>query len=78
VAKELFEETGALDDLFVCMGGGGLLSGCALAARALSPACRVIGVEPEAGNDGQQSFRSGSIVRIPRRARSPMARRRRP
>ena len=65
VAKELFEEVGALDDLFVCMGGGGLLSGCALAARALSPACRVIGVEPEAGNDGQQSFRSGSIVRIP-------------
>ncbi|MBL8335970.1 MAG: threo-3-hydroxy-L-aspartate ammonia-lyase [Rhodoferax sp.] len=65
VAKELFEQTGALDDLFVCMGGGGLLSGCALSARALSPGCRVIGVEPEAGNDGQQSFRSGSIVRIP-------------
>jgi threonine dehydratase len=64
-AKELFEEIGALDDLFVCMGGGGLLSGCALAARALSPDCRVIGVEPEAGNDGQQSFRSGAIVRIP-------------
>jgi threo-3-hydroxy-L-aspartate ammonia-lyase len=64
-AKELFEEVGALDDLFVCMGGGGLLSGSALAARALSPDCRVIGVEPEAGNDGQQSFRSGAIVRIP-------------
>ena len=64
-AKELFEEVGALDDLFVCMGGGGLLSGSALAARALSPGCRVIGVEPEAGNDGQQSFRSGNIVRIP-------------
>ena len=64
-AKELFEETGALDYLFVCMGGGGLLSGCALSARALSPGCTVIGVEPEAGNDGQQSFRSGSIVRIP-------------
>ena len=64
-AKELFEEVGPLDDLFVCMGGGGLLSGSALAARALSPACRVVGVEPEAGNDGQQSFRSGSIVRIP-------------
>jgi threonine dehydratase len=64
-AKELFEEVGALDDLFVCMGGGGLLSGSVLAARALSPACRVIGVEPEAGNDGQQSFRSGHIVRIP-------------
>lgn len=65
VAKELFEEVGPLDLLLVCLGGGGLLSGCALAAKALSPNCRVIGVEPEAGNDGQQSFRSGSIVRIP-------------
>jgi threonine dehydratase len=64
-AKELFDEVGPLDYLFVCMGGGGLLSGCALAARALAPACQVIGVEPEAGNDGQQSLRSGSIVRIP-------------
>ncbi|MCY7305431.1 MAG: threo-3-hydroxy-L-aspartate ammonia-lyase [Rhodoferax sp.] len=64
-AKELFGEVGELDYLFVCMGGGGLLSGCALAARALSPRCQVIGVEPEAGNDGQQSFRSGAIVRIP-------------
>ena len=63
-AKELFEETGELDYLFVCMGGGGLLSGSALAARALSPHCKVIGVEPEAGNDGQQSFRSGQIVHI--------------
>ena len=63
-AKELFEEVGELDYLFVCMGGGGLLSGCALSARALSPHCKVIGVEPEAGNDGQQSFRSGAIVRI--------------
>jgi threo-3-hydroxy-L-aspartate ammonia-lyase len=65
VAKDLFEETGPLDMLLVCLGGGGLLAGCALAAKALSPACRVIGVEPESGNDGQQSFRSGSIVRIP-------------
>jgi threonine dehydratase len=64
-AKELFEETGPLDLLFVCLGGGGLLAGSALAAQALSPGCRVIGVEPEAGNDGQQSFRSGQVVRIP-------------
>ncbi len=63
-AKELIEETGPLDALFVCLGGGGLLAGSALAARALSPACRIYGVEPEAGNDGQQSFRSGRIVRI--------------
>ncbi len=63
-AKELFEETGGLDALFVCLGGGGLLSGSALAARALAPACKVYGVEPEAGNDGQQAFRTGRIVHI--------------
>jgi len=61
---ELIGEVGPLDSLFVCLGGGGLLSGSALAAKALSPTCRVFGVEPEAGNDGQQSFRRGSIVRI--------------
>ena len=64
-AKELFEDVGELDMLFVCLGGGGLLSGSALAARALSPRCQVYGVEPEAGNDGQQSFRLGRIVDIP-------------
>ena len=63
-AKELFEEVGPLDALFVPLGGGGLLSGCALAARALAPACKLYGVEPEAGNDGQLSFRSGAIVHI--------------
>jgi threo-3-hydroxy-L-aspartate ammonia-lyase len=63
-AKELFDEVGELDHLFVCLGGGGLTSGCALSARALSPRCKVIGVEPEAGNDVQQSLRSGRIVHI--------------
>ncbi len=63
-ALELFEQAGSLDALFVCLGGGGLLSGCALAAKALYPHCQVYGVEPEAGNDAQQSFRSGSIVKI--------------
>ena len=62
--KELLEETGPLDALFVPLGGGGLLSGSALAARALAPDCKVYGVEPEAGNDGQQSLRRGEIVRI--------------
>ncbi len=62
--KELIEETGPLDHLFVCLGGGGLLSGSALSARALAPDCKVYGVEPEAGNDGQQSFRTGKIVHI--------------
>lgn len=63
-AKELFEEVGELDVLFVSLGGGGLLSGSVLSTRALSPNCTLYGVEPEAGNDGQQSFRSGAIVHI--------------
>ena len=63
-AKELFDEVGPLDSFFVCLGGGGLLSGSALATRVLAPDCKLYGVEPEAGNDGQQSFRSGSIVTI--------------
>jgi threonine dehydratase len=64
VVKELIEEVGPLDALFVPLGGGGLLAGSLLAARALSPGCKVYGVEPEAGNDGQQSLRSGAIVHI--------------
>jgi len=64
-ALELFEEVPDLDYLFVCVGGGGLLAGSLLAAGALAPRCRVIGVEPENGNDGQQSLRAGQIVRIP-------------
>ena len=63
-ALELFEEVGALDALFVCLGGGGLLAGSALATRALAPGCKLYGVEPEAGNDGQQSFRAGQVVHI--------------
>ncbi|MBN3065863.1 threo-3-hydroxy-L-aspartate ammonia-lyase [Pectobacterium aquaticum] len=64
VVKELLEETGELDALFVCVGGGGLLAGSALSARQLSPQCLIYGVEPLAGNDGQQSLRSGHIVHI--------------
>jgi threo-3-hydroxy-L-aspartate ammonia-lyase len=64
VAKELFEDVGGLDALFVCLGGGGLLSGSILSARALSPSTRIYGVEPEAGDDGLQSLRSGTIVHI--------------
>lgn len=74
VAKELFEEVPHLDYLFVPLGGGGLLSGSLLAAQRLAPQCRVIGVEPEAGNDAQQSLRAGKIVRIGTPAPSPMAR----
>lgn len=63
-ALELIEEVGALDALLVCVGGGGLISGCATAAAAMSPECRVIGVEPAAGNDVQRSLAEGRIVHI--------------
>ena len=68
--RELFEQVreldgGSLDVLAVCLGGGGLLSGSATAAKAAAPNCRVYGVEPEAGNDVQQSLARGEIVKIP-------------
>jgi threonine dehydratase len=63
-AKELLEDVGTLDFLYVCLGGGGLTSGSALAARAMASHCKVYGVEPEAGNDGQKSLRAGRIVHI--------------
>jgi threonine dehydratase len=63
-AMELFQDVGQLDVLLVPLGGGGLLAGSALAASGLSPACKVIGVEPEAGDDGRQSLRKGEIVHI--------------
>ena len=63
-AKELFEDVGPLDFLFVCCGGAGLLSGCAIAANHLSPGTRVIGVEPAAGDDAARSFRTRELVHI--------------
>jgi threonine dehydratase len=63
-AKELIEETGPLDFLVVPTGGAGLLSGCALAARALSPGIRVIGVEPAAGDDAARSFHAKTLQRV--------------
>ena len=63
-ALELIEEVGELDALLVCVGGGGLISGCAVAARHLLPGIAVHGVEPEAGNDTQLSLQRGEIVRI--------------
>ena len=63
-AKELVEETGPLDFLFVPTGGAGLLSGCAIAARALSPGIRVIGAEPAAGDDAARSFRTKTLQRV--------------
>lgn len=63
-ARELIEDAGPLDAIFAPLGGGGVLAGTALTAHALAPSARIYGVEPEAGNDGQQSFRSGGIVHI--------------
>ena len=62
---ELCEEVGELDLLVTPLGGGGLLAGSALAVKAMSPKCSIVGVEPEAGNDGQQSLAKGEVVRIP-------------
>ncbi|ODV07131.1 MAG: serine dehydratase [Rubrivivax sp. SCN 70-15] len=63
-ALELIQETGPLDTLLVCVGGGGLIAGCAVAAKQLAPEIVVHGVEPEAGNDTQQSLARGEIVHI--------------
>ena len=64
-AKELIEDTGPLDLLLVPCGGGGLISGCAIAARHLSRQCRVVGVEPAAGDDATQSFKTRKLTVIP-------------
>jgi threo-3-hydroxy-L-aspartate ammonia-lyase len=64
-AKELVEDAGPLDALIVPCGGGGLISGCSIAAKHLAPKCRVIGVEPAAGDDATQSFAQKKLVTIP-------------
>jgi threonine dehydratase len=64
VAAELLEQAGPLDVLLVCVGGGGLIAGCATAAKALAPGIRVVGVEPEAGDDTRRSLAAGERVRI--------------
>jgi threo-3-hydroxy-L-aspartate ammonia-lyase len=64
-ALELIEDGGALDVLLVPVGGGGLIAGCATAATALCPGVRVIGVEPEVGDDTARSLAAGERVRVP-------------
>ncbi|UFR06302.1 threo-3-hydroxy-L-aspartate ammonia-lyase [Streptomyces sp. Go40/10] len=64
-ALELLEETGPLDALLVPVGGGGLIAGSATAATALHPGIRVIGVEPEAGDDTKRSLEAGARVTVP-------------
>jgi len=63
-AKELFEDVGELDYLLVPCGGAGLLSGCALSANHFAPECIIIGVEPESGDDGVKSFKSGKLETV--------------
>jgi threo-3-hydroxy-L-aspartate ammonia-lyase len=65
VALELIEDAGPLDVLLVCVGGGGLISGCATAAKGLLDDVRVVGVEPEAGDDVRRSLAAGERVKIP-------------
>ncbi len=64
VALELFDQAGDLDVLLVPCGGAGLLSGCAVTTRDRNPDCRVVGVEPEAGDDAARSFRSGTLQTV--------------
>ena len=63
-AKELLEDAGPLDVVMTPCGGGGLLSGCAIAAKHLAPNCRVLGVEPAAGDDATQSFVQKRLISI--------------
>jgi threonine dehydratase len=64
-ALELLEEVPDLDALVVCMSGGGLISGCSIAAKHIRPGIRIFGVEPEDGNDIYLSLRAGHRVTIP-------------
>lgn len=64
-ALELLDEVGGLDALIVPVGGGGLISGCSIAAKALRPAIRVFGAEPELASDTCQSLEAGRRVEIP-------------
>lgn len=63
-AKELIEEVGELDILLVCCGGGGLLSGCAIATKTLSPNCQIIGVEPAQADDATRSFYTKTLQTV--------------
>jgi threo-3-hydroxy-L-aspartate ammonia-lyase len=64
VAKEIFDEIGELDFIIICCGGGGLLSGCAIATKALVPNCHVVGVEPVAANDATLSFQTRTLHKV--------------
>ena len=63
-ALELHEQVAGLDALLVPCGGGGLLSGCAVATRAVAPRCRIIGIEPALGDDATRSFRTKTLQTV--------------
>jgi threonine dehydratase len=65
VALELIEDAGPFDTLVVCVGGGGLIAGCAVAARALQPHCRIVGVEPADRPAAREALRAGEPVKVP-------------
>lgn len=64
LALELMEEVDNLDALLVCLGGGGMLAGCALIAKDINPAIRVFGVEPALANDYELSLKAGHPVKV--------------
>ncbi len=63
-ALEMFEEIGNLDMLLVPCGGGGLLSGSAIAAKGISANCRITGIEPELADDAARSFHTKKLHRV--------------
>ena len=65
IALELFEDAGELETLVVPVSGGGLIAGCAVVAHALSPATRIVGVEPAAMDDTRRSLEAGERVTVP-------------
>lgn len=65
IAKEIFDDVPDLDHIVLQIGGGGLISGVAIATHSINPKCRVHGVEPEGGNDAFLSVQTGKIVNMP-------------
>ncbi len=63
-ALELFDQAGPLDMLLTPCGGGGLLSGSAIAAKGVNPSCKVMGVEPELGDDATRSFKTKTLQSV--------------
>lgn len=64
VALEMFQDVPSIEHLYVCLGGGGLLSGCAIGARGNAPGCRVVGVEPALADDAARSFRTRTLQTV--------------